>query len=195
MEDARRAAALSAEVAAGYRLPLSTAIARRAAAAVAFRSGDAATAAELALDAAAGIEEVGARIEAALARELAGRALAQLGETDRAAVEFERAAAEMDACGAPRFRTRVERELRKLGRGVHRRSQQARPDAVGFASLTGRELEIARLVVDRRTNPEIASELFLSVKTVETHLRNIFRKLEAGSRVEVARIVEREDSR
>jgi DNA-binding CsgD family transcriptional regulator len=58
--------------------------------------------------------------------------------------------------------------------------------------LTGRELEVARLVVDRRTNPEIAAELFLSLKTVETHMRNIFRKLDAGSRVEVARIVERE---
>ena len=63
---------------------------------------------------------------------------------------------------------------------------------MGVASLTGRELEIARLVVDRRTNPEIAAELFLSIKTVETHMRNIFRKLDANSRVEVARIIERD---
>src|SRR6185437_1341250 len=42
----------------------------------------------------------------------------------------------------------------------------------GIESLTGRELEVVRLVADRRTNPEIAAELFLSIKTVETHLRN-----------------------
>ena len=52
---------------------------------------------------------------------------------------------------------------------------------------------MARLVVDRKTNPEIASELFLSHKTVETHLRNIFRKIDVASRVELARAVERAD--
>jgi DNA-binding NarL/FixJ family response regulator len=41
--------------------------------------------------------------------------------------------------------------------------------------------------VDRRTNSEIGAELFLSGKTVETHVRNIFRKLDVAFRVEVAR--------
>ena len=49
---------------------------------------------------------------------------------------------------------------------------------------------MARLVVDRRTNQEIADELFLSLKTVETHMRNMFRKLDVSSRVELARKVE-----
>jgi DNA-binding NarL/FixJ family response regulator len=115
-----------------------------------------------------------------------------MGEKDRGAAELEKASAEFEARGAPRRREPVERELRKLGRGVHRRSQPGKTDAKGVASLTGRELEVARLVVDRRTNTEIAGELFLSVKTVETHMRNIFRKLDASSRVDVARIIERE---
>ena len=57
-------------------------------------------------------------------------------------------------------------------------------------ALTGRELEIAELIVDRKTNAEIARELFLSKKTVETHIRNMFRKLDAKSRVDIARAIE-----
>ena len=57
--------------------------------------------------------------------------------------------------------------------------------------LFGREAEIAELVWDRRTNREIAEALFLSPKTVETHLRNVFAKVGVSSRVELAREVER----
>src|SRR5262249_24434059 len=63
----------------------------------------------------------------------------------------------------------------------------------GIESLTERELQVARLVVDRQTNPQIAAELFLSQKTVETHLRNIFHKINVTSRVELARAIERDD--
>jgi DNA-binding CsgD family transcriptional regulator len=49
---------------------------------------------------------------------------------------------------------------------------------------------VARLVVDRRTNPEFAAELFLSQKTVETLLRNIFSKMDVSTRVALARAVE-----
>jgi DNA-binding NarL/FixJ family response regulator len=48
-------------------------------------------------------------------------------------------------------------------------------------------------VVDRQTNPEIARALFLSEKTIETHLRNVFRKLGVSSRADVARAVERDE--
>ena len=63
----------------------------------------------------------------------------------------------------------------------------------GIESLSTREREVAELVRDRKTNKLIAADLFLSEKTIESHLRNIFFKLEVSSRVEVARAVERED--
>jgi DNA-binding CsgD family transcriptional regulator len=60
----------------------------------------------------------------------------------------------------------------------------------GLASLTKREREVADLVTVRKTNKQIAADLFLSEKTVESHLRNVFFKLGVSSRVEVAEAVE-----
>ena len=84
--------------------------------------------------------------------------------------------ATFEACGAVPHRNAAEQELRGLGRRVHRRTRPGAPDGEGLSALTEREPQIADLVVDRKTNAEIAGELFLSPKTVETHLRNIFRK-------------------
>jgi len=107
--------------------------------------------------------------------------------------ELQRAAAQLDACGALRYRNEAERELGKLGRRIYRRTRQGKPGTGGISSLTERELQIARLVVDRKTNPQIAAELFLSQKTVETHLRNIFHKVDVSSRVGLAHAIERAD--
>jgi DNA-binding NarL/FixJ family response regulator len=175
------------------QLPLPGAWADRAAAAVAIHAGNPARAAELALGSAASATEAGAPIEAALSRTLAGRALAQVGERDRAVAELQHAAAELETCGALRYRDAAERELGKLGHRIHRRTRPGKADATGIETLTARELQVARLVADSKTNPEIAAELFLSPKTVETHIRNIFRKLDVASRVELARAVERAD--
>jgi DNA-binding CsgD family transcriptional regulator len=192
VEEARRAAATATAAADAVELPLARAYADRAVAAVALAEGGTARAAGLALGAAATCDEVGIPIEAALARIVAGRALAQSGEGDRATAELERAAVELGRCGAQRYRAEAERELRRLGHRVHRRSGPA-PEGTALGSLTRRELEIARQVVDRRTNREIAEALFLSPRTVETHIRNICGKLGVDSRVEVARLVERAD--
>jgi DNA-binding NarL/FixJ family response regulator/tetratricopeptide (TPR) repeat protein len=192
--DARRSADAAEAWASALQLPMAIAWADRAAAAVDLYSGNASAAAERALLAVAGAEHVGAPIEAALSRTLAGRALAQTGENDRAVSELQHAAATLEACGALRWRGEAERELRKLGHRVHHRTRRGKAGATGIDALTSRELQVARLVVDRKTNPQIAAELFLSQKTVETHLRNIFRKVDVSSRVELARTVERADS-
>jgi ATP/maltotriose-dependent transcriptional regulator MalT len=191
--EAEHSAALTEAAAAEARLPLATAWADRAMAAVALSSGDSARAIERALASAAAAQEVGAPIEAALSRMLAGRALARAGQSDRALAELREAAAAFDACGALRYREQAERELGKLGHRPHRRTRAGTTDGTGIDTLTERELQVARLVVDRKTNPEIAAELFLSKKTVETHLRNIFRKIGVSSRVELARAVEHAD--
>jgi ATP/maltotriose-dependent transcriptional regulator MalT len=190
-DEASRAAALAEARAASVGLPMATAWAERAAAAVSLDAGEPAAAAERALASAAAADTAGAVVEAGWSRTLAGRALAQAGDVDRAAIELTRAAADFDACGAPRYRDAAEHELRKQGHRIHRQTRPVAADGTAIGSLTERELQVARLVVDRKTNAEIAAELFLSVKTVESHVRNLFRKLDVSSRVEVARTVER----
>ncbi len=189
LDDAERTAGYASALATTTGLGTTSAWAGRATAAVALARGDAVAAAAGARASAASADAADAPIDAALSRILAGRALAQAGDRDGAVAELEQAAAALEACGAVRYRQEAEHELRKLGRAVHRRTRAGKGDG-GVDSLTERELELARLVVDRRTNPEIAAALFLSQKTVETHLRNMFRKLGVSSRVELARAVE-----
>jgi ATP/maltotriose-dependent transcriptional regulator MalT len=189
--EARRSADAAKAWAAVVQLPMAAAWADRAAAAVELDRGDPAAAARQALASALAAEESGAPVEGALSRTLAGVALARTGERDRAVTELQRAARGFEECGALRYRDAAERELGKLGHRTHRRTRPGNTGAAGIESLTERELQVARLVVDRKTNPEIAAELFLSLKTVQTHLRNIFRKMDVASRVQLARAVER----
>ena len=188
--EAERSVEAARACADAVQLPLAFAMANLAEAALDIDGGLPASAATRAIDAAAMLEEVNAVFDAAGARLLAGRSLAQAGERDAAVAELERACAAFDSFGSVRYRAQAEQELRKLGRHIHRRTKAGAAGDAGVASLTARELELARLVVDRKTNPEIASELFLSQKTVETHLRNIFRKLGVANRIELARTVE-----
>jgi DNA-binding CsgD family transcriptional regulator len=173
-------------------LPLFAETVDRTAATVALAAGDPAAAAELALRSADVSDEIGAVLHAARARLVAGRALAALGEAERAASMLTNAAAAYGLSGALARRDEAERELRKLGhRRLHRRTRPGVRDGDAVASLTERELEVARLIVDRRTNAEIAATLFLSRKTVESHVRNLFHKLGVSSRADVARAIER----
>jgi DNA-binding CsgD family transcriptional regulator len=115
---------------------------------------------------------------------LLGRALDVLGRAtdDRAeAVEaLERAVTAFDRCQAVPRRDRTVEALRGLGASGRR----AAAAAMGPASLTARELEVARLAALRLTAAEIAHELFISRRTVEGHLANVYAKLGVHSKRE-----------
>jgi DNA-binding NarL/FixJ family response regulator len=146
-------------------------------------------AAEAAVAASAAIP---ARMQTAFSNALLGQILAaQEGERTRAVEVLREAERELDACGSLRARDAVRRDLRKLGARSEVRGPATGADA-GLESLTAREREIADLVADRLTNPQIAEKLFLSKKTVESHIRNLFVKLGVSSRVDIARLVERD---
>jgi DNA-binding CsgD family transcriptional regulator len=77
------------------------------------------------------------------------------------------------------FAERTRRELLATGETARKRTPDTR------ATLTGQEAHIAYLVAHGHTNREIGSELFLSARTVEWHLRKIFLKLGLNSRREL----------
>jgi DNA-binding CsgD family transcriptional regulator len=61
--------------------------------------------------------------------------------------------------------------------------------ADGVAGLSGRELEVLRLVAEGMTNRQIAERLFISEKTAATHVSNILGKLQAASRAQAAALL------
>lgn len=77
------------------------------------------------------------------------------------------------------------RELRRIGRRVGRGGARA-PGSKGVGALSPRELEIAGLIAAGHTNRVIAERLFLSEKTVESHLAKAFAKLDVRSRAALA---------
>jgi ATP/maltotriose-dependent transcriptional regulator MalT len=125
------------------------------------------------------------RLDAARARMLGGNALLRAGQRQQAVEALELAHAEFNACGAQRLADSAARELRRLGRRVPRRGKRGTA-ASGIPALTGREREVADLVATGKTNRQIAAELFVSEKTVEGHLANVFAKLGVSTRAAVA---------
>ncbi|MGH3292423.1 MAG: helix-turn-helix domain-containing protein, partial [Trebonia sp.] len=83
---------------------------------------------------------------------------------------------------------RIRRRLRKLGIRRHHRAPADRP-ATGWDSLTETEQTTASLVAEGLTNQQVADRMYVSAHTVAFHLKQVFRKLCIGSRVELARIV------
>ncbi|MEH1096468.1 helix-turn-helix transcriptional regulator [Micromonospora sp. CPCC 205739] len=83
--------------------------------------------------------------------------------------------------GATTWAEQAAAELRAAGESV------GAPDRSAARLLTGQQLRIAQLVAEGATNREIAARMFLSTRTVDHHLRNIFHRLGIRSRTELAR--------
>jgi ATP/maltotriose-dependent transcriptional regulator MalT len=166
---ARSAANELAQMAAGLDAPFLRAASAHANGSVTFAEGDVATALAMFREAAAIWRELGAPYELARSRELSGVAYRHVGDEEGAHLELEAAADTYERLGA-------------------------RPDAARVASLlspsvreaggplTGRELEVLRLIASGKTNRAIASELAISEKTVARHVSNILTKLDLPSR-------------
>jgi DNA-binding CsgD family transcriptional regulator/tetratricopeptide (TPR) repeat protein len=124
-------------------------------------------------------------IERTRACEDAASALSRVGRREEAAALLEDAISVYERVGASLDLTRAEAALRALGVRRGRRGARRRPSK-GWESLTPTELQIVRLVTQGLTNVEIGRRLFISRRTVETHLSHVFGKLGVSSRVQLA---------
>jgi DNA-binding CsgD family transcriptional regulator len=125
----------------------------------------------------------------ASATEDVGALLTRQGSRADAIKALTRAVEGYESTGAATDAARVRRRLRALG--VRRRhwTQAANRPVTGWESLTDTERSVSELVAQGLTNRQIAARMYLSASTVAFHLRQIFRKLDLGSRVELARVV------
>ena len=134
-----------------------------------------------AVEAAEALTDAGLRIDAGRARLCAGHRLRRRRRPTRARAELRTAVQTFEDCGA--------RSLLRptyANNAASASASPARPGAPrGRAGLSRRELEVVMLVGEGSTNQQIAESLFVSIRTVETHLSHIFAKLGVTSRVGV----------
>lgn len=103
---------------------------------------------------------------------------------------LEEARALFESFGAVRDARRVSSTLRSLGVRSGARGARGRP-ASGWESLTPSEITVVQLLSEGLTNPQIGARLFLSRKTVATHVSSALRKLGVSTRTEIAALVAR----
>jgi len=151
--------------------------------------GDVPAALSLAREAVAIADRVDNALLLGRARLMLGRAYAASGDRDAAVVELSAAYADLSACGALREADAAARELRRLGERVARRRRPG--TAAGLDALSPREREVAAMVASGRTNKDIAAALFLSEKTIESHLARIYNKLDIHSRAALTAVIAR----
>lgn len=175
-------------------LPQRTATAVCARAAVLLAQDDAADAAAAAREAITWAQSARNPLLVARARALVGAALARLGENERAISELEPAERTLFELGALREADAAAREMRRLGRRRRRRVRGV-SGPKGTVALSAREREVAELVAAGKRNRDVAAALFVTEKTVESHLARIYDKLGVRSRAALATIIAGEDER
>jgi DNA-binding NarL/FixJ family response regulator len=129
-----------------------------------------------------------ARLEHAKARTELGAALHRANRRTDARQQLSEALELATLCGAAPLAARAETELRATG---------ARPRRIalrGVDSLTPSERRIAELAAEGPTNREIAQTLFVTPRTVEVHLTNVYRKLGIGARLQLATALSKQRS-
>ena len=122
----------------------------------------------------------GLRVESAATRISLGRVLVEAGRTEQAQAVLELALAQAMECSATAAEAAAREGLVGLGARPRRRA------LTGRAALTHGERRVAELAAQGLANKEIAQQLFLTPKTVENHLTSAYRKLDIGSRTQLA---------
>ena len=122
------------------------------------------------------LERGPARLELARASCDLGADLRRRGERSAARDVLRRAHTLASECGATRLASRARDELGRSG------ARLMREPASGVEGLTPSEVRVAELAAEGLTNREVAQALFVSEKTVETHLGRVYRKLDIKSR-------------
>jgi DNA-binding CsgD family transcriptional regulator len=140
------------------------------------------------LEAVAALRQGPRRLDLALACESAGALLAEQGRVQDGLALLDEAGAEYRRLGATRDAKRVAGIPSALGVRPRPRQSRRRP-AVGWEALTRTEQRVVELASQGLTNPQIGKRLFISRRTVGTHLSHVFAKLEVSSRVELAAMI------
>ena len=184
--DDAAAAAVAAEelhgVAGFVELPLYQGLATAAAGWASVAAGEPDRAVEPARAAVRLLGGTGCRALLGRAHHLLGRALPPEGRSDAIAA-LERSASIFEQCGSTWRRARSLDSLRRLGTAGRR----AAAAALGPASLTRRELEVARLAAAGMSARDIAQTLFVGERTVESHLASVYAKLGVKSKLQLVR--------
>jgi DNA-binding NarL/FixJ family response regulator len=125
--------------------------------------------------------------------EQAALLLAQAGDTSGARAALNRANRAYTDLGAQWDIRRADARLRPHGIRRGPNSGRRRP-TTGWGALTPTELRVAALVARGCSNPDIAAELLLSRRTIQTHVSHILTKLGHTSRIDIAREADRRAS-